>query len=93
MRSVVILAVVTLTAIAIGRAAPAVAVRSLQGAFESVPTTGATVVVNEGDCLWVIARRTLPSRDPRSVVTDLRVLNHLSSNLIHPGQVLLIPGS
>jgi hypothetical protein len=51
------------------------------------------VVVQEGDSLWLIARRTAPDADPREVVTDIRELNQMTSNLIHPGQSLLVPAS
>ena len=51
------------------------------------------VVVEQGDSLWLIAERAAPESDPRGVVTEIRELNGLRSNLIQPGQVLLIPGA
>lgn len=49
------------------------------------------VVVQAGDSLWSIAERVAPERDPREVVTAVRELNGLRSNLIQPGQVVLLP--
>lgn len=49
------------------------------------------VVVKQGDSLWSIAQRMAPGADPREVVTELRELNGLRSNLIHPGDVVLVP--
>jgi nucleoid-associated protein YgaU len=51
----------------------------------------ASVVVQQGDSLWEIAQRVSPGADPREVVSGIRDLNGLSSNLIQPGQVLLVP--
>ena len=56
-----------------------------------VPTTTVTVVIEQGDSLWEIARRVAPGADPRDVVHRIRELNGLRSNLIQPGQVLLVP--
>jgi hypothetical protein len=55
------------------------------------PVSTRTVVVEQGDSLWLIAGRTAPSADPREVVTRVRELNGMRSNLIQPGQVLLVP--
>jgi len=50
-----------------------------------------SVVVEQGDSLWIIAQRLAPQRDPREVIHEVRELNGLRSNLIQPGQVLLVP--
>lgn len=55
------------------------------------PVITASVVVEHGDSLWVIAQRVAPASDPREVVHRMRELNGLRSNLIQPGQVLLVP--
>ena len=55
-------------------------------------TTG-TVVVEPGDSLWGIAQRPAPDADPREVVTRIRELNGMRSNLIQPGQTLLVPSN
>jgi nucleoid-associated protein YgaU len=55
------------------------------------PVTTRTVVVEQGDSLWLIAGRAAPMTDPREVVTRIRELNGMRSNLIQPGQVLLVP--
>ncbi|MCU0302028.1 MAG: LysM peptidoglycan-binding domain-containing protein [Candidatus Nanopelagicales bacterium] len=61
-------------------------------AVPAAPAT-TTVVVEEGDSLWGIARRVAPSTDPRDVVESIRTLNGMRSNLIHPGQALLVPAT
>lgn len=64
-------------------------------AGEGVPGAGAPtaveVVVEEGDSLWTLAGRHAPGVDPREVVLRIRQLNGMRSNLIHPGQLVLIP--
>jgi len=57
------------------------------------PVSTQTVVVEQGDSLWLIAGRTAPTADPREVVTRIRELNGMRSNLIQPGQVLLVPSA
>ena len=61
------------------------------GSEVSGPVTVAEVTVEQGDSLWAIAERVAPGRDPRDVIHELRELNGLSSNLLQPGQVLLVP--
>lgn len=86
----VLLGVLALALLVVGvarlTAAPARA-----GAEQTVPVSVAEVVVEQGDSLWVIAERVAPGRDPRDVIHELRELNGLSSNLLQPGQVLLVP--
>jgi nucleoid-associated protein YgaU len=60
-------------------------------ASDARPVTTRTVVVEQGDSLWLIAGRAAPATDPREVVTRIRELNGMRSNLIQPGQVLLVP--
>jgi hypothetical protein len=55
------------------------------------PVTVAEVTVEQGDSLWSIAESVAPGRDPRDVIHELRELNGLSSNVLQPGQVLLVP--
>ncbi len=57
------------------------------------PVSAHSVVVVQGDSLWLIAGRTSPEADPREVVTRIRELNGMRSNLIQPGQVLLVPST
>lgn len=58
----------------------------------SAPVAASRVVtVQEGDSLWAIARDAQPGRDPREVVSAIREMNGLPSNLIHPGQELVVP--
>jgi hypothetical protein len=52
------------------------------------PAAPATVAAQSGDSLWSIARQVAPSRDPRAEVDQLRALNHLSNDVLTPGQVL-----
>jgi hypothetical protein len=58
---------------------------------DPAPVLTQSVVVEQGDSLWIIAQRVAPQRDPREVILEVRELNGLSSNLIHPGQALLVP--
>ncbi|HKZ21504.1 MAG TPA: LysM peptidoglycan-binding domain-containing protein [Acidimicrobiia bacterium] len=46
-----------------------------------------------GDTLWEIASDLETGRDPRAVISEIRVLNGLESVDIRPGQVLLLPTS
>jgi LysM repeat protein len=59
------------------------------------PSGGATpearYVVQPGDTLWSIAEERY-SGDPREGVWKLREANQLRSLLIHPGEVLRVPG-
>ncbi|WP_240669679.1 LysM peptidoglycan-binding domain-containing protein [Actinoplanes solisilvae] len=57
------------------------------------PPTGPppTIVVRPGDTLWDIAARTLPRGDGQGAVDELRRLNGLSSSVVHPGDVLILP--
>lgn len=58
---------------------------------DPAPLLTQSVVVEQGDSLWIIAQRLAPQRDPREVIHEVRELNGLRSNLIQPGQVLLVP--
>jgi LysM repeat protein len=64
---------------------------ALAGTEIAAVPTAASVVVEEGDSLWRIARRVAPGSDPRDVVESIRSLNGLRTNMIQPGQVLLVP--
>jgi nucleoid-associated protein YgaU len=87
----------TLTLVALVVAFAAVSLGRLTGESAragsgwAAPVVTASVVVKQGDSLWNIARRVSPGADPREVVGQIRDLNGLRSNLIQPGQVLLVP--
>lgn len=50
------------------------------------------VLVAEGDTLWSIAGRFLPEgTDIRSYITLIRRYNKLTSSLVYPGQILVLP--
>ena len=50
--------------------------------------------VQSGDTLWVIAgSRSGPDDDLRSVIAEIKDLNHLTDSSIRPGQVLLLPAA
>jgi nucleoid-associated protein YgaU len=50
-----------------------------------------TVVVQSGDSLWVIARRTEPSADPRATVDAIVAANGIRTSALVPGQRLVVP--
>jgi LysM repeat protein len=64
---------------------------ALAGTAPVVAAATTSVVVQEGDSLWAIAERLVPGADPREVVLEIRSLNGMRSNLIQPGQALLVP--
>ena len=47
--------------------------------------------VHAGESLWAVAHRIAPANDPREVVQQLRVLNHLERASLQVGQQLLLP--
>lgn len=56
------------------------------------PTGGtAPLTVAAGDTLWTIAERVAPDENPWSVIDEITALNGLTSNVIVPGQVLVVP--
>ena len=57
----------------------------------AVPASApAQVVVAPGETLWSIAERVAPHTDPRTVVAEIRSLNHLSGTDVRAGQTLLL---
>lgn len=58
-----------------------------------VSSPAVTVEVVAGDTLWGIARRMFPQEDPRRMIAEIRETNQLPSNMIHPGQLLLMPSN
>ncbi|GAA2004553.1 LysM peptidoglycan-binding domain-containing protein [Brevibacterium samyangense] len=50
-----------------------------------------TVVVDEGESLWTIAGDVETSTDIRDVVLAIVELNGLDSQIVHPGQELVVP--
>jgi predicted Zn-dependent protease len=49
------------------------------------------VVVQPGDTLWAVAKRSVPGADPRVTVQRIIDLNGLSSTAVVPGQQLRLP--
>lgn len=58
---------------------------------EPEPVGSTVAVVLPGDTLWSVAARHVPSRDPYGMIEEIRRLNDLSGNTIHPGQRLQLP--
>ena len=52
-----------------------------------------TVVVQPGDSLWTIARRTQPSADPRATIDAIVAANGIRPVALVPGQRLVVPAS
>ncbi len=51
-----------------------------------------SVMVEKGDSIWSIAVKYGDAgADPRKTVTSIRAVNHLTSALVFPGQVLVVP--
>lgn len=51
-----------------------------------------SVFVAPGDTLWDIAIQNNPhNRDVRNLIHEIKKYNHLTSNTIHVGDVLLVP--
>jgi LysM repeat protein len=55
------------------------------------PAETRVAVVQPGDTLWSVAARHVPSDDPYGVIEEIRSLNDLTGNTIHPGQELILP--
>ncbi len=59
---------------------------------ESISVELGSHTVRTGDTLWEIAAEVAgPDDDLRDLVADIKHLNDLSSSVIVPGQVLLVP--
>jgi LysM repeat protein len=69
----------------------AVAAPASQAGGRAVPREPEVAVVQPGDTLWSIVARHAPSRDAPGVIEEIRRLNRLPGNTIHPGQRLILP--
>ena len=49
------------------------------------------VTIQQGDTLWSLARDLAPENDPREVVAQIRVLNHLETANVRVGQQVVLP--
>jgi LysM repeat protein len=58
----------------------------------ATPARTASVVVREGDTLWSLAARYLPTQSPFAAIEEIRRLNGLDGYTIRAGQTLLVPG-
>lgn len=66
-------------------------VQAVASGIASGPTT-ASVVVQQGETLWDIAKRVAPNTDPRSTVATIRELNGLdAAATVQAGQGLTVP--
>lgn len=70
---------------------------SAAGLGRPSPTTDPSYIsvqVQKGDTIWTIAvNHGISGIDPRMTVRTIRMVNHLTSAIITPGQVLLVPVS
>lgn len=56
------------------------------------PLKTITLEVNPGDTLWSLAQE-INADNPRETIHLIKNLNGLKSDLIHPGQLLEVPGN
>jgi len=61
------------------------------GATSNVKQEYKTVKVKSGDTLWEIATVYNDDKDIREYIYNMKKLNNLESDIIHAGQVLLLP--
>lgn len=55
------------------------------------PAGARTVVVAPGETLWQVAEQHFPGDDPRLAVDEIMQRNGLTSVLLQPGEVLILP--
>lgn len=91
-RVVVLLTLLSLLLVAfsLGRVAHSEAAGRTAGQAQG-PVTYAQTTVHQGETLWSVARRVAPGHDPRSLVQQIRELNHLDSASVQAGQLLVLP--
>ena len=66
-------------------------VQAVASGLTAGPAT-ASVVVQQGETLWEIAKRVAPEADPRATVATIRELNSLDrSATVQAGQGLIVP--
>lgn len=82
---VLVLAMLVLVAFSLGRV-------SSEASRDDAPVVRPTVVVQPGDTLWQIARRTAPGADRRRMVARISQLNDLGARPLQAGQRLVLPG-
>jgi len=84
---VALVALLLLAVISVGRAGSQAATYVENGATLEQTT------VQPGETLWSVAQRIAPGNDPREVVAQIRVSNHLAGSGLQVGQQLLLPSS
>lgn len=82
-----VLAIVLMLAVAFAALA---SIRDISGQADA-GGSARVVVVHRGDTLWSLATRAAPSSDPRVVVAKIKILNHLATSDVQPGEQLLLP--
>lgn len=65
-------------------------VKASTGADGTGSQTVKTTVM-AGQTLWSIAAASDPARDTRDVISDILLLNNLSTSVVQPGQQLFVP--
>ena len=71
---------------------PKVSVQNTRSSENSpAPSTNKTYTVQKGDCLWNIAKKYYGNGSKYTVIAEANKDKIKSPNLIHPGQVLIIP--
>ncbi|NLL67251.1 MAG: LysM peptidoglycan-binding domain-containing protein [Clostridiaceae bacterium] len=61
------------------------------GASSRVKDEHEIIKVKSGDSLWEIALANSDNKDIREYIYDIKELNHLDSDVIYAGQILMLP--
>lgn len=65
-------------------------IKQIRKELDNAPTD--VYLVQEGDRLWTIAKRTgFDNQDPRDIVDRIQELNDMKAVDIYPGDILIIP--
>lgn len=58
---------------------------------EKQPVEYETIVIEQGDTLWDIAREYYPDKEVRSAIYEIKKVNGIESSTIYEGQIIKVP--